>query len=99
MKNTIKFVEKHNELEKFPVICSLDVHTSNIYIYALNFVTGEILADCNILGGFKAVMKYMEKHKFPKKSTLILYEAGTFGFFPTLAFGVSGRLPQGGGRV
>jgi transposase len=86
LKNTNKFVERHNQLEKHPIICSLDVHTSNIYMYALNYSTGEILADCNVLGGFKAVLKHLEKHQFSKKQTIILYEAGTFGFFPYRMF-------------
>ena len=43
MKNTIKFRENLNELQKYPIICSLDVHTTNIYMYILNHLTGEIL--------------------------------------------------------
>lgn len=86
METRLKFLKKQNQLEECPIVCSLDVHTKNIYMYVLNHATGEILFDSNILGGFKSVLKNLEKRKIPKNGTMILYEAGTFGFYPYRLF-------------
>jgi len=85
MKNTINIRNNLSELQKYPIICSLDVHTTNIYMYILNYLTGEILCDSNIFGGFKSVLKHLKKLKI-RKETIILYEASNYGFYPYRLF-------------
>ncbi len=85
MENTIRIRENHSEIEKHPIVCSLDVHSTNIYMYILNRNTGEILCDCNILGGFKAVLKHIIKLKI-RENMIIIYEASNYGFYPYRLF-------------
>ena len=76
MKNTKKLLNRKPE-----IVISLDIHAANIFLYALNTYTGEILDEGNIFGGYKAVLKRIKKFASPKNS-IILLEAGNQGFSP-----------------
>jgi transposase len=66
---------------RYPIVASLDVHDDSIYDYTIDTQTGEVLADCNILGGYKQVLAMLEKTA-AKEKTMVLYEAGSHGFAP-----------------
>lgn len=77
-------------LKEHSVVVSLDHHSENIYMYAVDIGTGEVLADCNLPGNNSTVIKHLNKiHAFPKK-TLVIYEAGAAGFSPYRMFTKAG---------
>ena len=78
-KNTIQGTVVINK--RYPIVASLDVHDDSIYNLTVNTRTGEVLADCNILGGYKQVLAMLEKTA-AKGKTLVIYEAGSHGFAP-----------------
>ncbi len=80
MKNTKKYINRIPE-----IVISLDIHANNIFLYALNTKTGEILDEGNIYGGYMAVLKRIKKFASPKKSVVLL-EAGNQGFSPYRKF-------------
>jgi transposase len=63
------------------ILVSLDIHQSNIYMYALNIETGEILEEKNFFDGWKSILRKLNKLGI-KKDIEILYEAGNQGFAP-----------------
>lgn len=78
------------DVRHFPIIVSLDVHASNIYMYAVNTKTGEIMADCNLPGKNEAVLKHLDKIRLPRRQSIIIYEAGSAGFSPYRTFTKAG---------
>ncbi|MHA2307179.1 MAG: IS110 family RNA-guided transposase [Candidatus Hodarchaeales archaeon] len=70
-----------NRFKKYPLVVSLDIHKRSTYIYAVDTYTGEILADKNIIGSYKSVLKTLKTIK-PKKQIIVLFEAGNPGFSP-----------------
>jgi transposase len=74
------------DIKRYPIIVSLDVHAGNIYIYAVDTRTGEILADCNLPGKNDAVLKHLQKIGLNPRQTVIIYEAGSNGFSPYRAY-------------
>jgi transposase len=91
MKNKKITATHRNKKEnnRYKVTVSLDAHQHSIYIYAVNTRTGEILADKNIIGGFKAVLKQIKEFGLPKH-IMIIFEAGQFGFSPYRLFKKAG---------
>jgi transposase len=74
----------------YPKVVSLDHHDGNIYMYAVDIETGEVLADCNLPGSNSAVIKHLHKiHAIPGQ-TIVTYEAGAAGFSPYRAFTKAG---------
>lgn len=62
------------------IVVSLDVHSQNTYIVAVDSMSGEILADYNIIErGYKSLLKKIPKLG-SKKRLFIMYEAGPCGF-------------------
>lgn len=85
MKNTISFHAvdaMNNELEKYPIVASVDNHSSNNYLFCVDIRSGEVLADCNLPGKLEYVVKHLQKIKAKKKKTVVIYEAGNAGFYP-----------------
>ena len=78
---------KNNKKSKngYRILVSLDVHQSNIYLYALNRVTGEVLDDKNYQAGWKSVMKKLNKLG-NKQDIEVLYEAGNQNPYEGIVF-------------
>jgi transposase len=84
-----KVVTSKNNLKQYPVVASLDIHDKNIYLFTGDVLTGEILADCNILGGYRAVETILDRLNL-KKKIMVICEAGGHGFAPYRYFTKSG---------
>ena len=81
MKRAIFNTSLSKELSDKPIQVSLDVHTTNTYIFAANIETGEILCDKNVTGNYKNAVKHIEKLG-PLSSICVVYEAGCLGTAP-----------------
>lgn len=73
-----------------PAVASLDIHDETIYIMLMDTATGEIHIDCNILGGYPAVLKALQRFPQLKSRMIILFEAGGHGYFPYRFFEKAG---------
>ena len=72
----------HQDNNLYPVVISLDVHDKNTYVFGCDIQTGLLLADYNVPGAFMKTIKKLNSLKLPKDRCLILYEAGSMGFYP-----------------
>ena len=72
------------------IVASLDMHEKSTYVFILDVRTGEILYDANITGGFKPILRCLKSHVKPKRESVILYEAGGFGYYPYRFFSKHG---------
>ena len=72
---------KNNSLEIHKILVSLDIHQSNIFMYALNRSTGEVLEEKNHQNGWGCVLRRLRKLG-RKQDIEVLYEAGNQGFAP-----------------
>ncbi len=68
-------------VEEYPMVVSLDDHTSNIYMYGVNILSGELMVDKNIMGDYHAVRNQLEKMG-SKEQVMVLVECGNKGFSP-----------------
>lgn len=88
-KKLTRLFKGREELSKYPIVASLDMHDSNIYMVCADIDKGELYFDRNILGGKKAVLKQLNKVG-NKKKMLVLYESGNQGFAPYRFFTKAG---------
>lgn len=72
------------------IVASVDAHTENYYLYCVEITTGEILADCNLPGDPKALLKHLKKVGAGSSNTIIIYEAGSVGYSPYRIFTKAG---------
>jgi transposase len=83
--------EQGKAAQKYAGIFSLDLHDSNIYIYGVRPTTGEVVADTNVTGGFKSVLKRLQPIGDPTR-ILVLFEAGHMGYAPHRFFTKQGYV-------
>jgi transposase len=72
----------HRDNIQYPIVVSLDVHDQNTYVFTCDITTGHLMTDCNIAGPFSKAIKKINSLKLSKDRCLIIYEAGSLGFFP-----------------
>jgi transposase len=80
----------HHDNKQFPYVVSLDCHDKATFTKIVNVNTEQIIFNHNILGSLANVIRIMESCHVPKNKTLILYEAGSLGFYPYRCFTKAG---------
>lgn len=74
------FTNMH-DAQRWPKLCSLDIHDDSTYIAAVDFTTGAILKDCRIMGSYRKAAKHL-KELGPRKRIMVITESGPHGFAP-----------------
>jgi transposase len=76
----------HHDADRFPFVASLDCHDVATFAKIVNVQTNRTLFYANILGHMDNVKRMIERLGIPKNKVLILYEAGSLGFYPYRSF-------------
>jgi len=76
-----KLFNNMHDAQRWPVLCSMDVHDDSTYLAVLDCRTGAVLKDCRIMGSYKKAAKHLDALG-PRKQVMVLVESGPHGFAP-----------------
>jgi transposase len=78
--SALPFTNMH-DAQRWPVLCSLDIHDDSSYMAAVDCSTGGVLKDCRIVGSYRKAAKHLEALG-PRKRIMVIVESGPHGFAP-----------------